>query len=231
MTTETRGEETTSLHGRAARTAGHRWSAASGRLLVAASALLLAVTVRSPLAAQDSAGGGSGQSGENVVRVLITQSFNAKMDSMPAQITWDDLRKGVAVQFDATPDVAKAAKKMSFVLYAALAQGGEIRQQKTSDPFDVIPTASVTEPDKLLPEKSMIPSGFGLKGTFVVGTVEVPQDELLSKDMKGILQDLSSDTPILYLLAAPADKKDRAMVKSAPLTFTMQKASPAPAGG
>jgi hypothetical protein len=199
-------------------------TAMSGRLLACAAATALAIGARSPAAAQDTTAA-EADHGPDVVRVLITQDFADKLDSIPAEITWDDIRKGVAVQYDASTATVKTAKRAKFVLYAAMASGGKIQKESTSDGFDVFPGASLSQPDKFLPEESMLPAGVTPKGTFVVGTVTVPESGLLSEDMKGILEDLSGSSPLLYLLAAPADEAARAKLKAAPLILTMQQGS------
>lgn len=196
-----------------------RGVAAQRKWLAASAVVLLAAVAGRPAAAQDTTSA-QPQVKANVLRVLITKTFAAKMDSTPAKLTWDDVRKGVVVKYDATPATAKTGKKLSLVFYAAMASGGKVQKEFTSEPFDVFPTATVSQPGKFLPEKPMLPSGVNPKGTFVVGKVTVPASGLLSPDMKGIIEDLSGSEPVLYLLAAPADTAARSQIQAAPLVLT-----------
>jgi len=185
-------------------------------------AVVLAMLAGRPLTAQDSTSSTQPEVTVDVLRVLITKDFAAKMDSTPGQLTWDDVRKGVVVKYEATPATVKNAKKLQLVFYAAVAQGGKVQNEFTSEPVDVFPSATISQPEKFLPEKSMLPGGVTPNGTFVVGKVTVPDSELLGADMKAILQDLSGSEPILYLLAAPADTAVRSGLQAAPLILTLK---------
>jgi hypothetical protein len=210
------------LPGRTSRGRGRRARAVSGRLILGAVTMLLAIPAGRPLVAQDSTSNGQAEVKADLLRVLITKDFAAKMDSTPGKLTWDDVRKGVVVKYEATPATVKKADKLKIVFYAAVASGGKVQNEFTSDPVEVFPSATIAQPDKFLPEKSMLPSGVTPKGTFVVGKVTVPDSELLGSDMKAILQDLSGSEPILYLLAAPADTSVRSDLQAAPLILTMK---------
>ncbi|MDP2480756.1 MAG: hypothetical protein Q8W51_14230 [Candidatus Palauibacterales bacterium] len=199
-----------------------RARALSGRLLPGVVAVVLAMLAGRPLTAQDSTSSTQPEVTVDVLRVLITKDFAAKMDSTPGQLTWDDVRKGVVVKYEATPATVKNAKKLQLVFYAAVAQGGKVQNEFTSEPVDVFPSATISQPEKFLPEKSMLPGGVTPNGTFVVGKVTVPDSELLGADMKAILQDLSGSEPILYLLAAPADTAVRSGLQAAPLILTLK---------
>ncbi len=210
------------LPDRTPRGSDRRARAVSGRLLTGVVAVVLAMLAGRPLTAQDSTSDTQPEVKVDVLRVLITKDFATKMDSTPAQITWDDVRKGVVVNYEATPATVKKATKLKLVFYAALAQDGKVQNEFTSEPVDVFPSATISQPDKFLPEKSMLPGGVTPKGTFVVGKVTVPDSEMLGADMKAILQDLSGSEPILYLLAAPADTAVRSSLQTAPLILTLK---------
>lgn len=185
-------------------------------------AVLFAIPFARPLAAQDSTAKKPDQVKADLLRVLITQDFASKMDSTPGKITWDDVRKGVVVKYEATTATIKKAQKLKILFFAAVARGGKVENEFTSDPVEVFPSATISQPDKFLPEKTMLPAGVSPKGTFVVGNVTVPDSQLLGNDMKAILQDLSGSEPILYLLAAPADPSVRSSLQAAPLILTMK---------
>ena len=150
-------------------------------------AVLLAIPAARPLAAQDSTAKAPDEVKADLLRVLITQDFASKMDSTPGKITWDDVRKGVVVKYEATPATIKKAQNLKILFYAAVARGGKIENEFTSEPVEVFPSATISQPDKFLPEKTMLPAGVSPKGTFVVGKVTVPDSQLLGDDMKAIL--------------------------------------------
>lgn len=202
----------------------------TSRLMAAAAALALFLAPAAARA-QDSAAAQEKLPDHDAVRVLMTQDFASKLDSVPTTLTWDALRQGMAVQYSATKETLEKGDKGKFVFYTALAQDGKIAKEHTSDAFEVTPGGSTTSPDAFFPEESMFPDGWSLKGTFVLGEVTVPEDGLMTQDVKGVLTDLSEGSPLLFMEAAPADPAARSSLKAAPLILTFQKGSPAPEGG
>lgn len=212
------------------RGAGRLVRAAAGRAgpIVAAAAALGLLFTPQTVSAQDSGANGKGK-GPEAARIVLIQEFASKLDSVPAQITWDDFRKGIAVQYQSSKESSKKPEdrdKESFVLYTALVDHGEIQKMHTSDAFDVAPGTSRSLPDKFFSDGSMLPSGWVIKGTFQIGKVTIPSDAIVSKDVKAILGDLGSSSPLLYIEPAPADSTARGSIQSAPLIFTFKKGSP-----
>ncbi|HKK07696.1 MAG TPA: hypothetical protein VKA44_02305 [Gemmatimonadota bacterium] len=199
--------------------------------LAAAAAALTLLLAPATVRAQDSTAAQEKLPDHDAVKVLMTQDFAAKLDSVPTTLTWDALRKGMAVQYSATKETVQKGDKGKFVFYTALASDGEIAKEHTSDAFEVTPGGSTTAPDAFFPDASMFPDGWSLKGTFVLGEVTVPEDGLMTADVKGVLTDLSEGSPLLFMEAAPADPAARSGLKAAPLILTFQKGSPAPEGG
>lgn len=222
MSRHTWSGDDTGLPGRTLRESGRRARAVSGRLMLSVAAALLAIPAARPLAAQDSTAKAADEVKADLLRVLITQDFASKMDSAPAKLTWEDVRKGVVVKYEATTATIKKGQNLKILFYAAVARNGKVENEFTSEPVEVFPSATISQPDKFLPEKTMLPAGVAPKGTFVVGKVTVPDSQLLGSDMKAILQDLSGSEPILYLLAAPADASVRTSIQAAPLILTMK---------
>ncbi|HKK07669.1 MAG TPA: hypothetical protein VKA44_02165, partial [Gemmatimonadota bacterium] len=146
---------------------GRAWRRPS-RLAVTLAGLALAATP-AIARAQDSTAAQASMPDHDAVRVLMTQDFAAKLDSVANTLTWDALRSGIAVQYDATRQTVQKGEKGKFVFYVALAKDGEIASEHTSDAFDVTPGGSTTSPDEFFPDGSMFPDGWSLKGTFVLG--------------------------------------------------------------
>jgi len=209
--------------------AGGTWTRAGSLAIVAAAvSLLLGPGL---VAAQDSAAAGPTGPDHDVLRVLMRKEFAGKLDSIPGSLTWDDLRSGIATEYDATAATVKKGDKAQLVFYSALVKDGDVAVEHTSDSFEVIPGGSKVQPDRFFGDDSMLPDGWTLKGTFLLGEVTVPSDKPMSETIRGVLGDLSGGSPLLFMEAIPADGAARSGVKVAPLILTFQKGSPSGQGG
>lgn len=202
----------------------------AGRLAIvaAAAALLLG---SGAVAAQDSAAAKQAGPDHDVLRVLMSKEFAGKLDSVPGSVTWDDLREGIATEYDATRSTVKQGDKAKLVFYTALVKDGDLATEHTSDSFEVIPGGSKIQPDEFFGDESMLPDGWTLKGTFLLGEVSVPSGKFMSDDIRGVLGDLSGGSPLLFMEAVPADGAARSGIKVAPLILTFQKGNPSGQGG
>jgi len=211
------------------RTAGGTWTRAGSLAIVAAAAALLLGP--GLVKAQDSAATKQAGPDHDVLRVLMSKEFAGKLDSIPGSLTWDDVRKGIAVEYDATQATVKEGDKARLVVYSALVKDGDLSMEHTSDSFEVSPGGTKVQPDDFFGDDSMLPDGWTLKGTFLLGEVTVPSDKLMSDDIRGVLGDLSGGSPLLFMEAVPADSAVRSGIKVAPLILTFQKGSPSGQGG
>lgn len=185
---------------------------ALGVAAAASLVLLAADPATRPAAGQDTASAGQGDATESIARVGVSEEFTAVMDSAPQSITWDQLREALAVHYQGA-----GTERVPLVVHALYIENGEIAQEHTSDPVEVLPGATSFNPDAYLPEESMVPSGYTISGSMALGTISLSPGELMTDLVSDIVLPMTEGSAALYLVATPPEDEWTGPTKSYPV--------------
>lgn len=168
---------------------------------VAVGALLLA---GGPPAAVAQEGGQAAQQEVEgkVYRVGLSEEFTALLESNPDSANWENFRQAVGVRYE-----TDEPERTHLVLHVLQIQGGEIQEHYTSDPFEVLPGAWKFAPDQLLPEESLIPSGYRISDVMGFGVIEIPAEEFMDDLLREIIAPMTEQAPGLYMVATPPEEE------------------------
>lgn len=182
----------------------------------AAAALLVAVTAPDGTADAQENDGSQGTASqiereEPLARAGLTEEFTAVLDSAPAAAGWERFRHGVAVRWEPgkNEDLSSGTRR-HLVVHLAVVRAGEIDEHHTSDVVELLPGGTKIDPEgAFLPEESMIPDGYRIADLMALGEIEVEPGQIMTELVRGIIADMTSETPALYLAATlPEDGAD-----------------------
>lgn len=148
---------------------------------------------------------------EPLARVGLTEDFSAVLDSAPDAADWERLRNSVAIRWEpGKNEDLEAGTRRHLVLHAAVVEAGEIGEHHTSDVVELLPGGTKIDPEgAFLPEESMIPDGYRIANLMALGEIEVEPGEIMTELVRGIIADMTSEAPALYLAAThPEDEAD-----------------------
>lgn len=165
---------------------------------------------------------------EPLARVGLTEDFSAVLDSAPDAADWERLRNSVAMRWEpGKNEDLEAGTRRHLVLHAAVVEAGEIGEHHTSDVVELLPGGTKIDPEgAFLPEESMIPDGYRIANLMALGEIEVEPGEIMTELVRGIIGDMTSEAPALYLAATPPEGEADGPHKIHPVLVQL-----APAGG
>lgn len=147
---------------------------------------------------------------EPMARVGLTEDFSAVLDTAPRAADWNRFRSSVALRWEVgRSENLDEKSRRHLVLHAAVIEGGEIGEHHTSDVVEMFPGGTKIDPEgAFLPEGSMVPDGYRIADLMALGEIEVEPGEIMTELVRGIIADMTRETPVLYL--APTLPEDQA---------------------
>lgn len=168
--------------------------------------------------------------GDPVTRVGLSEEFSATMDSAPGAVSWEMLRRTVAVRYEPGGEVTEPTQK-HVVLHAAILHRDSVLERHSSDLVELLPGATKFDPDELLPEDSLIPDGYRISGTMGFGVVDIPSGRIMSDLLREIVMPMAQDAPALWLVATPPAEQYEGTHKAYPVLIRLAPGGGAGAGG
>lgn len=148
---------------------------------------------------------------EPLARVGLTEDFSAVLDSAPEAADWELFRNTIALRWEPgkNEDFEQGTRR-HLVLHAAVVEDGEIGEHHTSDIVELLPGGTKIDPEgAFLPESTMVPDGYRIADLMALGEIEVEPGEIMTELVRGIIADMTTEAPALYLAAtSPEDQAD-----------------------
>lgn len=165
---------------------------------------------------------------EPMARVGLTEDFSAVLDSAPDAADWERFRHAVALRWEpGRNEELEPGSRRELVLHAALIEDGEVGEHHTSDVAELLPGATRIDPEgAFLPEASMIPDGYRIADLMALGEIEVEPGRIMTELVRGIIADMTRESPALYLAATPPEDEADGPQKIHPVLVQL-----GPAGG